>query len=1140
LNYKLIVLMIFGLLVATTLSAQTYHSGHLTSDEIWDSDDNPHVITNYFWVDNGVTLTIESGCNVYFNGNHGITVWGILHANGVNFSFTGATPGNDHWSSIQFEDPDGNCTFSNCTVNAGGGYGGYYDYGAIYLINTGTKVNLDNVTVTNSNDHGIQVIGNSNPNISNCTISGNNYDGIYFTVSSSSNPRVTDCTISNNGGYAIVAPANLLGNISGNMVISGNGHDAFKSEGGDIKTGTWYDYDIPFIINGNSTVINGHTLTIEAGCEIRFNESRWLRMWGGLIANGTSGEHIVFTSNLATPSAGDWGKLFFEDPELSSLSYCDISYSGKYDNLYNDGSIYLEGSGSNLDISNCTITYSQTIGINLNYSSYPTIDNCIFDHCSYGIYSSGNSGHPTITNCSFQSINNYPIVTFGDFVDDIAESNSFSTRNSKGIYVKDDVINTGTWRNFNIPYIVAGSQSVNNNHTLTIEEGCVLEFQVGHNYKFEVWGALIANGSDGNEIVFTSNADTPANGDWNSLYFNDPDTTCTLYYCDILYAGNGDGALILKNTHDYMNVTNCRIEYSDTRGIYLQGSSSPQISGCEINFNGGNGIDNSSGSSYPRISYNEISYNGSYPIAVYGENVDKILENTISGNSNPYIYVRGDNLHTGIWRHFTQPYIISGTISVRDDDTLTIASGTELRFTENSTFNVYGSLIADGTETEHIVFTSHESIQSPGDWKELKMDTPDDTCILDYCDIFYSGGQGDGAIVLNNCYDFLSISNCHIQYSEFDGIHIDSNSSPEISNCFISDNNSEGILISSSSSSPQLVNCIIGSVNSYGISCRADHVFNFSSSNTIANGIRIYGSTIHTGNWPNFGSEYFIDGNLTVDNSQMFTIEPGCTVKFDSGHLIVILGSMIADGTASLPITFTSASTTPSPGDWGHLYFAETDGACLMDHCSFSYGGASNQGNITLRNTNDHLTFTNCTFTNSNFAGLYLEENNDPTIINCLIENNPVGIYLENGNSFQMGTNLSEWNDILSSSNYNIENHAGGVEAEYVYWGTTDQIQISNKLYGSVDFEPWTDATHIYLYYLTVPTPQNVQITINGSNVEITWDAVTGATSYQIYSYSNPYEEPQNWTLEESGITDTTWTETATGEKKFYFVKAVN
>ncbi|MCK4654909.1 MAG: hypothetical protein KAU01_10745 [Candidatus Cloacimonetes bacterium] len=70
--------------------------------------------------------------------------------------------------------------------------------------------------------------------------------------------------------------------------------------------------------------------------------------------------------------------------------------------------------------------------------------------------------------------------------------------------------------------------------------------------------------------------------------------------------------------------------------------------------------------------------------------------------------------------------------------------------------------------------------------------------------------------------------------------------------------------------------------------------------------------------------------------------------------------------------------------------------------------------------------------------------------------------------------------------------------------------------------------------------PENISILINEDNVELTWDEVVGATSYSIYSSDDPYEIPENWTLEASGITDTNWSELVSEDKKFYYVTAVN
>ncbi|HAQ61788.1 TPA: hypothetical protein DCR49_07320 [Candidatus Delongbacteria bacterium] len=74
-------------------------------------------------------------------------------------------------------------------------------------------------------------------------------------------------------------------------------------------------------------------------------------------------------------------------------------------------------------------------------------------------------------------------------------------------------------------------------------------------------------------------------------------------------------------------------------------------------------------------------------------------------------------------------------------------------------------------------------------------------------------------------------------------------------------------------------------------------------------------------------------------------------------------------------------------------------------------------------------------------------------------------------------------------------------------------------------------------------TPENITIVYSSSLPEFTWSAAANATSYKIYSAPDPYAVfPAGWTLEASGITATSWTDTnaSASAKKFYVVVAVN
>ena len=67
--------------------------------------------------------------------------------------------------------------------------------------------------------------------------------------------------------------------------------------------------------------------------------------------------------------------------------------------------------------------------------------------------------------------------------------------------------------------------------------------------------------------------------------------------------------------------------------------------------------------------------------------------------------------------------------------------------------------------------------------------------------------------------------------------------------------------------------------------------------------------------------------------------------------------------------------------------------------------------------------------------------------------------------------------------------------------------------------------------------PGNVTISIDGTNVQLTWNPVPGATSYMVYSSNDPltgFEEDTSGTL-----VDESWSAPAPSEKKFYYVKSV-
>ena len=75
------------------------------------------------------------------------------------------------------------------------------------------------------------------------------------------------------------------------------------------------------------------------------------------------------------------------------------------------------------------------------------------------------------------------------------------------------------------------------------------------------------------------------------------------------------------------------------------------------------------------------------------------------------------------------------------------------------------------------------------------------------------------------------------------------------------------------------------------------------------------------------GTNYILTGSLLVKEGYTLTIEPGTVVKADAGrtdtYVAIEQGAKImAEGTATEPIKFTSNSSTPKAGDWGGIVIA--------------------------------------------------------------------------------------------------------------------------------------------------------------------------------------------------------------------------
>ncbi|MBI1806838.1 MAG: right-handed parallel beta-helix repeat-containing protein [Ignavibacteria bacterium] len=105
--------------------------------------------------------------------------------------------------------------------------------------------------------------------------------------------------------------------------------------------------------------------------------------------------------------------------------------------------------------------------------------------------------------------------------------------------------------------------------------------------------------------------------------------------------------------------------------------------------------------------------------------------------------------------------------------------------------------------------------------------------------------------------------------------------------------------------------------------------------------------------------------SISTKAGTKLTVAPGTIIAFSQGVQLTINGSLVAKGTSSQPITFTSTKSNPAPGDWYGLFIGGNTPDTLQ-YCTVNYA----QYGVTVSSTAATL-LQNCSLTNCSSAGIY-------------------------------------------------------------------------------------------------------------------------------------------------------------------------
>ena len=489
-------------------------------------------------------------------------------------------------------------------------------------------------SITNAGSYGVSISG-----VNSAVIQNNTLDHGLFMDSDGGEPVITGNTFLRMNGPVNRIGANDVGEYFGSNSLQGT-PASLEVMGERVSTNaTWPNGGFPLVMMSGATQVYGDavnivTLTLGAGLQLRFNLSTYLQVGSGvnrgaLVAVGTSGQPLLFTTNNASPAAGQWGGVFFDDgadDATSILEQATVEYAGSiFQSLVRvsassprlrqltlrQSSVYgvYISNGSPL-VENCAISNTGNNGIRSDGGGSPTIRNSsIAAPTGYGIlFSSTNSariennqvanaiqfdsaaGDPIITGNTFMNFDAFPPRVGADDVAEMVASNTMQNASAAGrLEILGEPISiNATWPKPVFPYVAfSGDITVGNSPTtlvtLTIAAGNTIRFNSSTNIIVGTTankGALVAVGTVPAPIVFTTNNATPAPGQWAGILFEDQsdDATSILDRCVVEYSGQSFSGNIRVNAAA-PRILNSTIRNSSVRGIYGITSPSPIIQG---------------------------------------------------------------------------------------------------------------------------------------------------------------------------------------------------------------------------------------------------------------------------------------------------------------------------------------------------------------------------------------------------------------------------------------------------------------------------------------------------------------------------------------------------------------------------------
>lgn len=554
-------------------------------------------------------------------------------------------------------------------------------------------------------------------------------------------------------------------------------------------------------------------------------------------------------------------------------------------------------------------------------------------------------------------------VTSGTAVDTdqvtiTAESVEQTATDIAGVFITDTVLEDIIEDPNEPDYFASGAVGVQ--AQLTINPGVRIEFDEDVMLTVSSGGAIIAEGSGTDSVIFTS-SNVESGLLWKGIYINSASALNSFSIARVSYAGNSvmnfSGADFKSGigveAGAKVKVANTKLNRNDGYGLYIEDS------GGELSLFADNVVENNvTGVGLPANSV--ASLDGASVFNSNGEGAVEIFGTTLA------------DTEIATWPALSNAssYVVSGDLTI--DGELTLAPGSNFALDENVLVTVNGAIIATGDAANRIGITTSDEQQTLL-WKGFYIVSGDARNSFDFVDISYGG---------NTPINFAGV--------DFEtAIGVGRNGKVSVTNSTFSNNQGYGLYVEETGGQVETFSLNTFEGNTTGVGLPMDEVDAIDGTSSYANNtqaaVEVFGSTYdetRTSTWSDLGSDaaYRITSNVNIDGE--LTLAPGVDIVLDEDVLVTVAntGALIADGTMNENITFNSSNVAGGL-NWKGIYVIS--GSALN---KFNYVVLSNSANSPINfagvdfpagvgvGANGKASVTNSTFTDNPGYGLYVEE----------------------------------------------------------------------------------------------------------------------------------------------------------------------